>query len=179
MMTIEGFLAAVKPDTKEERLAQAYRDAQSAFEAKQAGLLKCLRAEKSGGRLVPVFAPEAEGLASSLQEAESRVEEIRKDILKFLELNGGEASLTGLAVGLADKLARARRDLQYVVIKANAVREKAVRENSGMTPLEAEQLEIVQQAFDKRDRVQADLQPVIADLEGKLAVANAILQKYA
>jgi cell fate (sporulation/competence/biofilm development) regulator YmcA (YheA/YmcA/DUF963 family) len=179
MNAIEGFLGAVKPDTKEERLAQAYRDAQSAFESKQAGLLKCLRAEKTSKGLVPVFSPEAENIATALQEAENRVAEVQADIEKFLELTGGEASLTSLGIGLADKFARARRTLDNVVKETNAIRERAVRTNPGMTPLEAEQLEVVQQAFDKRDRIQAELGPVIADFEGKLAEVNKIMKKYA
>lgn len=174
MMTIEGFLKGVKPDTQEDHMAQAYNNARDTFESRQSALLKCLRAEKTSKGLIPVFSREAENLMPRLQEAEGRMTAIRADIEKFLALTEGEASL----VVLVDRLSRHRRTLQNVELEARNIRERAVRGNPKMTPLEAESLEVVQIAFDKRDRVQAELQPIIKDLEARLSEAREILERY-
>lgn len=174
MTTIEAFLKDVKPDTQEGNLAEAYRQALGDFESRQSDLLKCLRAEKTGKGLMPVFSPEAENLMPGFQEAESRMAAIKDDIEKFLALTEGEASLAGLV----DRLNRHRRTLQNVELEARNIRERAVRRSPEMTPLEAESQEVVQAAFDKRDRVQAELQPAITELEGRLSAAKAILERY-
>ncbi len=172
---ITAFINGCKAGTPESQVANAYKKAMADFESVQSGLLKSLRVEKTTKGLVPVFAAEAEGLVAILQDAEQHLKDVQKDIEDFLELTGGEPSLNGLS----EALIRARRTISNVTFEANAIREKTVRQNKSMSPLEAEQLEVVQHAFDKRDRIKAELEPEIEMLQDKLSKANAILNKYA
>ncbi len=174
MMTIDEFLEGVKPESKESKLAEAYKHALADFESEQSRLLKCLRVEKTSKGIIPVFSSEAESLALSLKEAESRVTLVRSDIEAFLQVTGSEPSL----LGLADKLARSRRTLSNVTLEASNVRAHAIRQNPKMSALEVESLEPVQAALDKKDRAQAELEPLITDLETRLSKARAILEKY-
>lgn len=171
---IESFLRSQKHGSSEGRLAEAYRKAVAAFEIQQAALLKCLRVEKTGSKLVPIFTNEAGELAGNHYDAERRVIEVKSDIEAFLDIIGNDVSLDGLS----SKLVRTRRTISEVTFEANAVRERSVRTNPAMSPNEAESLEVVQTAFDKRDRLKAELEPIAADLQSRVTKAKTILEKY-
>jgi len=162
-----------KKEAPEAKLAEAYRKAQADFEVQQNALLRCLRIEKKGDKLIPVFSSEAATLAGLHWDAEKRLLDIASDINAFMDLTGGETSLTILA----DELERARRQVSDAEHGACNVLARAIRRGAGSVA-EAEQSPDVQAAFDKRDRVKSDMQPEIARLEKKLEGAKAILNKY-
>jgi len=55
---------------------------------------------------------------------------------------------------------------------------KALLENPNMSPDNVEKLDVVQDAFAKRDTIIAELKPVVAELEKKLGKAEEILERY-
>lgn len=171
---IQNFINGCKSGSAESKLAGAYNQALANFESIQSDLVKCLRVEKTTKGLHPIFAAEAEGFSVKLTEAEHHLDEVQKDIEAYLALTDGEVSLDSLT----EKLIRYRRTISNVTFEANAIRERTVRQNKSMSPQEAEQLEPVQQAFDKRDRIKAELEPMVSDLQSKLSKAKKTLEKY-
>ena len=161
-----------EPRSQDNVLADEYNDASASFEAEQQILLKSLRVDKADFK--PVFSSDIEEIASRLNAAEARLNGITGDIEHFLRLTGGENSSSGLI----EQLTRARRTIANVKIEANAIRERTVRQNLNLMPIEAEQLEVVQPAFDRRDRILAELEPVVMNLQGRLTEIKAILGKY-
>ena len=47
-----------------------------------------------------------------------------------------------------------------------------------MSPIDAEKLEVVRAAMRKKDKIKAEFEPIVAELQDKLKKANAILEKY-
>jgi hypothetical protein len=164
-----------KPESLESKLARNYKRAVSVIESLPGKLVKCLRVEKTSKGFIPVFNSEAERLYDEIQMAESRVAEVKADIKRFLALTDGEASLERLS----EKLTRARRMISDVEFEASIALERAIRQNRSLTPREAEHLGVVQTAFDKRDRVKAEFDPVIMNTKDRLSKAKEILEKYA
>lgn len=164
---------AGKPDTPEGHLAEAHKRAQAEFELQQTSLIKCLRIEKRGDKLIPVFCAEAATLAGPHWDAEKRLLDVRADIESFMELTNGETSLSTLA----DKLSRAKRVVSDAELDARNALERAIRRGAGSVA-KAEQSPEVQKAFDKRDRLATEIGPTIQELERKLVDAKTILEKY-
>jgi hypothetical protein len=162
-----------KPDTPEGKLAEAHKRAQADFDSQQTSLIKCLRIEKKGDKLIPVFCAEAATLAGPHWDAEKRILDIKADIEAFLGFTGGELALSTLA----DQLSRARRLVSDAEHTARVELERAIRNGSGSIN-EAQESPIVQKAFDRRDRLLSEMGPTIQELERKLADAKAILEKY-
>jgi len=166
---------AGKPDTPEGHLAEAHRRAQSAFELMQTELVRCLRIEKRGDKLIPIFSEDAAMMAGPHWDAEKRLLAIKADIKTFLGISGGEFSLNILL----DKISRARRQVNEAEHTARVELERSIRNSKGDSGLaSAQESPSVQKAFDRRDRLQAEISPIIKELEGKISKAKAILNKY-
>ncbi|MFZ3147777.1 MAG: hypothetical protein WA137_01905 [Methanothrix sp.] len=162
---------AGKPDTPEGHLAEAHRRAQSAFELMQTELVRCIRVEKKGDKLIPIFSDDAAIIAGPHWDTEKRLLDIKADIEAFLGLTEGEPGLSTLL----DKISRAKRILNEVEHVARVELERAVRK--GATSIN-DSPEFVQALFDKRDRLRVEMGPEINNLEGKISAAKAILNKY-
>ncbi len=173
MSGIEAFLGAAKPGSSEGKLVEAYNQAKIDLERKQSDLVKCLRIEKVGDRLIPAFSPEAANLAGPHWDSEALLLEIQADIQKFLTCTNGEP-----LSGLLDRLSRARRIVNDSVLDARNAVERSIRNHAALNVREAEALPEVQSAFDKRDRTQSEKGPIISDLESRVREAKKILAKY-
>ncbi len=174
MSGIEMFVefSRKKPEIPGYRLADAYIKAKAEFEENQAALVKCLRVEKKGDQLIPVFCAEAKTLAGLHWDVEKRLIDIRDDIEAFLKLSGGEPTLSVLA----DQLVRARRSVSDIDFRYRTELQHAI--SRGATGLEAESDPEIRALHDRRDAVQAEMRPVIEDLVKRLADAKRILEKY-
>lgn len=174
MMMIDEYAAAkLTPNTSESKLARSYRKAKEDIEAGSRDLIKLIRAERVDGHLVPVFAPEAEAIQDKIENAEKRKVEARRDIEKLHKVLNGRS-----LVEISGELHRARLKISNVEHDSRIVWKHALIENHEMTPLEAQELEVVKAAFRKRDNLKAKYEPLVADLQDTLTKANEILSKY-
>jgi hypothetical protein len=55
---------------------------------------------------------------------------------------------------------------------------RAIQENPGLSSDNIEKLDVVKAAFAKRDKIIAELKPIVAELNGKIMRAQEILVKY-
>jgi hypothetical protein len=55
---------------------------------------------------------------------------------------------------------------------------RAIQENPGLSPDNVQKLDVVRTAFMERDRIVAEIKPLVTELEKKLNKANEILEKY-
>lgn len=175
MMTIEEFADVRRQtsNTPESKMAFAYRKAVEDIESESKDIWKYVRAKHLDGQLVPYFLPEAETQLSALESAEKRIAEIQSDIKKFIKLMNGDSRQ-----GLAEELRRAKLKITNAEHDARIAWEHALRDNRDMSPVEAENLAVVQAATRRRDKIKAEYEPLVAELQDKLTKANAILGKY-
>lgn len=154
---------------------EAYNQARVDLDRKQAELLTYIRPRKTGNGWGASFVGDgAEDVISGVDAADRRLADVRADYEAFLKLTDGEPTLAPLL----EKLARASRVLSDAELEARRAVEHSVRVNKGMSVREAEGLPVVQVAYDKRDRLQSEVGPVIETLRGKVQQAKAILEKY-
>jgi len=114
------------------------------------------------------------GTSSHLTEdAQRRVAEIQSDIENFIDIVGSYSRRD-----VAEKLHRSKLDIAGAKRHARNLVKKAHLENPDMSPDNVEKLDVVQDAFAKRDAIVSELKPVVADSERKLREAEEILEKY-
>ena len=106
-------------------------------------------------------------------EAQRRVAEIQSDIENFMTIVGCYSRRE-----VAEKLRRSKLDIAGAKRQARNILKKALLENPDMSPDNVEKLDVVQDAFAKRDTIIAELKPIVADSERKLRRAEEILEKY-
>ena len=153
MLTIEGFVEAGRhpANVYEYRMAQAYHSALADLESAKLDFenpFSCIDAEK-------------------------RVAEIRCDIEIFMDILGSYSRKD-----VNEKMYRCKLDIANAKRKARNVRKKAIRENPVLSLDEVERLEIVRASFSRRDSLITELDPIIADSQGKIQNAWEILIKY-
>ena len=73
---------------------------------------------------------------------------------------------------------RCKLDIARAKRKARNILKRAIQENPELSPDNVEKLDVVQAAFAERDRIIAELKPIVAELEKKLMDAEEILKKY-
>jgi hypothetical protein len=163
-----------KPNSPEGKIAEAYNASLHDFDTQQAGLLGYIRPQKSGGKLVPVFAEGSEALIAEFEQAEKYLDEVQKDITAYLALMDGQPSMNGLT----DKLLRAKRAIAETSLEARRALERALRETNSSSIDEIQDSPEVQAAMDKRDDTQRRLGPIVEDLQSRISKAKVILEKY-
>jgi hypothetical protein len=139
-------------NTFEWRMARAYREAVKDLES----------AESDYENPVP-----------QIDDMERRLAEIESDIENFMDIVGGYSRKD-----VAEKLNRCKLDIARAKRKAGNVLKRAKLENPELNPDNVEKLDIVQAAYLERDRIIAELKPVIAESKERLIKAEKILVKY-
>ena len=175
MMTIEEFadIRRQPSNTLESKMAYAYRKAKEEIESTSKDIWRFIRAKHVDGQLVPYFLLEAESPLLAIDSAEKRLEGIKTDIRKFIKLMNGDSRL-----GLAEELRRAKWKISAAEFDHRTVWNQALIGNAGMSPIEAEKLEVVQIAAKKKELIKAKYEPIVTELQDKLTKANIILTKY-
>lgn len=163
-----------KPNSPEGRITEAYNQSLLDFDNKQTGLLRCLRPQKTNGKLIPVFSEGSEQLIEGFDEAEKHLGEVQADIKAYLALTDGQPSMNGLT----DKLFRAKRAIAETALDARRALERALRDTKSSSMEEIEDLPTVQAAMDKRDQAQRQFGPVVEDLQDRISKIKGILEKY-
>jgi hypothetical protein len=173
---IEGFLEfwQQKPNSPEGKMAVAYHQVVLDFDARQTGLLKSIRPQKAGGKIIPVFAESSEQLIAGFEDAEKHLEDVRADIQLYLTLTEGQPSMSSLN----DKLFIARRAITEASLEARRTLERALKETNSSSMEEIEGVPAMQAAMDKKDQTQRQLEPVVEDLLDRISKAKSILEKY-
>jgi len=114
------------------------------------------------------------GTSSNLTEdAQRRVAEIRSDIEKFIDIVGSYSRRD-----VAEKLHRSKLNIAGAKRQARNIVKKALLENPDIRSDNVEELDVVQDAFAKRDAIVSELKPIVADSKRKLRRAEEILEKY-
>ncbi len=98
---------------------------------------------------------------------------IQSDIEKFMEIVGGYSRWN-----IAEKLHRCQLDIEKAKHQSRNVLKKTIRDHPDISPDNAEKMEIVQEAFAKRDTIIMRLKPTVIKLAKKLNEAEEILKKY-
>jgi len=175
MMTFDEFAEANKHPcmTLESKMAHAYRDTIEELESANRDFWRTMRADQVDGQAILYFLPEYEDPLMAIDAAEGRLAQIQTDIENFMEIVGGYSRRD-----IAEKLNRSKLDITDAKRKARNVWKSAIQENPGLSPDNVEKLDEVRVAFRERDRIIAELKPIIADLEKKLMDAEKILKKY-
>jgi hypothetical protein len=106
-------------------------------------------------------------------EARKKVAEIQTDIENFMDIVGGYSRKD-----VAEKLNRCKLDIARAKRKAWNVLKRAKLENPELSPDNVEKLDIVQTAYLERDRIIAELKPIMAESKERLNRAEKILKKY-
>ncbi len=176
LVSIDAFLEfwKQKPNSPEGKIAEAYNRSLLDFDNKQTGLLRCLRPQKTNGKLIPVFVEGSELLIAGFNEAEKHLDEVQADIKAYLALTDGQPSMNGLT----DKLFRAKRAIAETALDARRALERALRDTKSSSMEEIEDSPIVQAAMDKKDQAQRQFGPVVEELQDRISRAKAILEKY-
>lgn len=175
MMTIEEFadIRRQPPNTLESKMAFAYRKTVEDIESGSKDIWRYIRAKRVDGQLIPYFLPEAEAPLSALESAEKRRAEVQSDIKKFVKLMDGDSMR-----GIVEQLHRSKLKVSNAEHDSRIVWEHALRENRDLSPIDAEKLEVVQAAIRKRDKIKAEYEPIVTELQDKLKRANVILERY-
>jgi hypothetical protein len=108
-----------------------------------------------------------------IEEAQKRVAEIQKDVKNFMDIVGSYSRHE-----IVHRLNRSKLDISRVKRKARNVLKRAELENPELSSDNVEKLDVVQAAYRERDRIIAELKPVVAELKKKLMNAEEILVKY-
>ena len=154
----------------ESKLARAYRETVEELVAASKDLWKTMRVDD---QMLPYFLPEYEDPALVINAAEDRLAKIQSDIENFVEIVGGYSRFD-----VAQKLHRCELDIANAKRKAKNVRKRATQENPNLNLYEIEKLDVVQAAYAEREAKISELNPLIAELDGKLQRAKEILKKY-
>ena len=144
----------------ESKMARAYRETIADLESASRELWNTMRVDDS---MLPYFLPDYEEPAQVIYLAEDRLAEIQSDIENFAIIVGSYSRHD-----IAQKLHRCELDVAKAKRKAHNIRNKALQDNPGLSPDNVEKLEIVKAAFAERDRIIAELKPVVAELKKML-----------
>ena len=153
--------------TKLEEFADVERHPSNTFEGKMA------RAYREAVRDLESARSDFENPSPQLDDEERRLREIQSDIENFMDIVGSFSRHE-----IAQRFNRCKLDIANAKRKARSTLKRAILENPGLSPDNVEKLDVVQAAFAKRDRIIAELKPIITKLEGKLRNADKILKKY-
>ncbi len=152
---------------KIEEFADAKRHPANAYEWRMA------RAYREAVNDLEIAESDYENPEPQIDEAERRLAEIELDIERFMDIVGGYSRHD-----IAYRLNRCKLNLANAKRKAHNILKRAIHDNPGLSPDNAEKLDIVQAAFAERDAIIAELKPVVAELKKKLMSAEEILVKY-
>jgi hypothetical protein len=108
-----------------------------------------------------------------IEVAKKKVAEIQIDVEEFMDIVGGYSRHD-----VAEKLNRCKLDIDRAKRAARNILKRAKLENPGLSPDNVEKLEVVRTAYKERDRIIAELKPIVADLKEKINRAEKILVKY-
>jgi|WetSurMetagenome_2_1015567.scaffolds.fasta_scaffold399721_1 hypothetical protein len=111
--------------------------------------------------------------AYQIEKAQNRLAEIQSDIEDFMNIVGSHSRYN-----IETKLHRCKLDIAKAKSQARNTLKRATQDNPELSPDNVDKLEIVQAAFMERDRLVAEIKPLITELEKKLNRANEILEKY-
>ena len=164
-----------KSGAPESKIVKEYMEAKSNLESKQTDLLKLIIPRRTAKGLVPVFKEGAEDRLSEFEIAESHLSEIKGDIETYLALADGQPSM----ILLNDRLMRAKHAIADAVMETKQAIIHAVQETKVHSQIEVLDYPEVQSAMDDRDRIQGQLEPVIEDLQNRIAKIKDIQNKYA
>lgn len=156
------------------KLAFRYRISMTEQEMAIQLLWTFLRGEKQGDKFIPYLLPGCAKSLEDISEASTKLAEIQKDYEAFKEIVGESRSVRNIA----EELRRAKLKISNAEHDSLVIWKHALMENVGMSPIEAEKLEVVQTSFRKRDKIKAEYEPLVAELQDKLTKANAVLGKY-
>jgi hypothetical protein len=155
--------------TLDSKMACAYREALAELESVSRELWKTMRMDGD----LPYFLPDCETPAIAKEAAEDRLAEIQTDIEAFVNIVGGYSRDE-----IWEELHRCKLEIAKARRHARHVLKQALSENPNLSQEQVEVLQEVQDAFEKRDRIVAELKLIMAELEGKLRDAMEILRKY-
>lgn len=169
MMTFEEFADPKKHpfDTLESKMAQAYRETVEELESANRDLWKTIRVEQVDDLMVHYFLPDFEEPLIRIQELELRLGLIQSDIEDFVSIVGSHSRRE-----IAQELRRCKLEIARSKRQARSIWKRTIQED------DVQNLDAVQAAFAKRDRMKAKLEPITVGLEGKLTDAEGILKKY-
>jgi hypothetical protein len=153
--------------TKLEEFADAGRHPANTFEWRMA------RAYREAVRDLESAESDYENPVPQIDDMERRLAEIESDIENFMDIVGGYSRKD-----VAEKLNRCKLDIARAKRKARTVLKRAILENPELSPDNVEKLEVVQTAYLERDRIIAELKPIIAESKKKHNNAEKILKKY-
>lgn len=159
MMTFDEFAEANRHPSNilESKMARAYLDTIGELQSANRDFWKSIRADDFS---IPYFIPEYEDPLLAIDDGETRLAQIQTDIEDFMKIVGGNSRR-----GIAEKLNRCKLDTANAKRKARNLWKKASQENPRLSPDNVEKLDEVQAAYKERDRLIAELKPIIADLE--------------
>jgi hypothetical protein len=157
----------------ESKMARAYRNTLEELKSASKDLWKTMRADRADGVLLPYMLPEYETPALQIEDAQNRLAEIQSEIENFMKIVGSHSRHN-----IETKLHRCKLAIAKAKSQARKTLKKAIRENPGLSPDNVEKLDVVRTAFMERDRLIAEIKPIVAELEKKLSRANEILEKY-
>jgi DNA repair exonuclease SbcCD ATPase subunit len=157
----------------ESKMARAYRKTVEELESASKDLWKTMRADRSGGILLPYMLPEYETPALQIEDAQNRLAEIQSDIENFMNIVGSHSRHD-----VETKLHRCKLDIAKAKSQARKTLKRAIQENPGLSLDNVQKLDVVRTAFMERDRIVAEIKPLVTELEKKLNKANEILEKY-
>jgi hypothetical protein len=149
-------------------MARAYRKTVEELESANSDLWKTIRTEQVDDLLVPYFLADYEEPLLRIQELELRLGLIQSDIEDFVSIVGSHSRRE-----IALELRRCKLEIARSKRQARSIWKRTIQEN------DVQNLDVVQAAFAKRDRIIAKLTPIMAGLERKLTDAEEILKKYA
>ncbi len=175
MMKIEEFADPKMHPIRnlESKMARAYRNTLEELKSASRDLWKTMRADRADGVLLPYMLPEYETPALQIEKAQNRLAEIQSDIENFMNIVGSHSRYN-----IETKLHRCKLYIAKAKSQARKTLKRAIQENPGLSLDNVDKLEIVQAAFMERDRLVAEIKPIVAELEKKLNKANEILEKY-
>ena len=125
-----------------------------------------------GSKMARAYRKTFEELKSA--SGDDALAEIQRDIENFMNIVGGYSRYD-----LAQKLHRCELDIAKAKRNARNILKKAIQDNPVLSPDNVENRDVVQAAFAERDRIIAELKPIVAELEKKRQDAGEILKKYA
>jgi hypothetical protein len=155
-------------------ISQAWRDTIGEIEIRTKVLWRYIRGERQGERFIPVFSQGAESILRDIEEAEARLADTEVDSEMFVDLMGQYRSLTELITALH----REQHKIDNAEYNCRAILEREMRNHHNMLVEEVRELDVVKDAYLARDRVVAEVEPKVQDLQNRMQKAKIILSKY-
>jgi uncharacterized protein YhaN len=169
MKTIEVFLS-VNHKLPESRMVDDYKEALD--DAENAGMRLSRFLRVKDGK--PAYSDGVEVVASEIDRASNRLEQVKTDIREYLACLGDDYDSITQMIETAN---RHRRSLDNVDRDAKNLLERAIKA-SGLPPERAQDAPEVQAALDKRDRLHQELEPVIRDLSDRINRTKKVIGRY-